>query len=250
MENWRRGNVSGRNKDIWFSIEEGGRFTSLSEIQMHPASGSNFSQGTLPGDYWYIDWNEDGIVDGNDNHPVATYNLPVFNYGLTLGFECRGWDFSMNWQGAAGIYNQYSEVFTEVGPFNGGAALDIYKDRWHTANSWDDPWNPATEWIAGYYPATGHSFNTGTTGILNSSYVRLKTLELGYTLPKKWTKVVNIKSLRVYVNGYNLLTFSGMKNIDPERPGTNGGVNTGSNSILFYNYPVNRTLNVGANIKF
>ena len=62
--------------------------------------------------------------------------------------------------------------------------------------------------------------------------------------------MVNIKSLRVYVNGYNLLTFSGMKNIDPERPGTNGGVNTGSNSILFYNYPVNRTLNVGAHIQF
>ena len=250
MENWRRGNVSGRNKDIWFSIEEGGRFTSLGEIQQHPTSGSNFNQGTLPGDYWYIDWNEDGIVDGNDNHPVATYNLPVFNYGLTFGLEYKGWDFSMNWQGAAGIYNQYSEVFTEVGPFNGGAALDIYKDRWHTANSWDDPWDPSTQWIAGYYPATGHSFNTGTTGIINSSYVRLKTLELGYTLPRRWTKVVNIKSLRVYVNGYNLLTFSGMKNIDPERPGTNGGVNTGSNSILFYNYPVNRTLNVGANIKF
>jgi TonB-linked SusC/RagA family outer membrane protein len=250
MENWRRGNVSGRNKDIWFSIEEGGRFNSLSEIQQHLTTGTNYSQGTLPGDYWYIDWNEDGVVDGNDSHPVATYNLPVFNYGLTLGFECKGWDFSMNWQGAAGIYNEYSEVFTEVGPFNGGAALDIYKDRWHTANSWDDPWNPATEWIAGYYPATGHSFNTGSTGILNSSYVRLKTLELGYTLPKEWTKAVNIKSLRVYVNGYNLLTFSGMKNIDPERPGTKGGVNTGSNSVLFYNYPVNRTLNVGANIKF
>ena len=250
MENWRRGNVSGRNKDIWFSIEEGGRFNSLSEIQQHLTTGTNYSQGTLPGDYWYIDWNEDGVVDGNDSHPVATYNLPVFNYGLTLGFECKGWDFSMNWQGAAGIYNEYSEVFTEVGPFNGGAALDIYKDRWHTANSWDDPWNPATEWIAGYYPATGHSFNTGSTGILNSSYVRLKTLELGYTLPKKWTKAVNIKSLRVYVNGYNLLTFSGLKNIDPERPGTNGGVNTGANSVLFYNYPVNRTLNVGANIKF
>ena len=250
MENWRRSNVSGRNKDIWFSIEEGGRFTSYEQIQYHPTTGTNYGQGTLPGDYWYVDWNEDGIVDGNDSHPVATYNLPVFNYGLTFGLEWKGLDFSMNWQGAAGIYNQYSEVFTEVGPFNGGAALDIYQDRWHTVHAYDDPWNPSTEWVEGYYPATGHSFSTGSTGILDSSYIRLKTLELGYTLPKKWTKIVNIKSLRLYVNAYNLLTFCGMKNIDPERPGTAGGVNSGSGSILFYNYPVNRTLNIGANIKF
>ena len=250
MENWRRGAVSGRNKDIWFAIEEGGRFSSYGEIQGHPTTGTNYGQGTLPGDYWYIDWNEDGVVDGNDSHPVATYNLPVFNYGITAGMEWRGFDAQMNWQGAAGIYNQYSEVFTEVGPFNGGAALNIYQDRWHTANVDDDPWNPSTQWIAGYYPATGHSFNEGSTGIRNTSYIRLKTLEIGYTLPAKVTGRINIKSLRFYFSGYNLLTFSPLKNIDPERPGTNGGVNTGSNSILFYNYPVNRTFNIGANIKF
>ena len=250
MENWRRGAVSGRNKDIWFAIEEGGRFSSYDEIQNHPTTGSNYGQGTLPGDYWYVDWNEDGVVDGNDSHPVATYNLPVFNYGITAGLEWRGLDFQMNWQGAAGIYNQYSEVFTEVGPFNGGAALNIYQDRWHTANIDDDPWNPATEWIAGYYPATGHSFNEGSTGIRNTSYIRLKTLEIGYTIPERITRHVNIRSLRVYFSGYNLLTFSPLKNIDPERPGTNGGVNTGSNSILFYNYPVNRTVNFGVNVKF
>lgn len=250
MENWRRGAVSGRNKDIWMSIEEGGRFGSYSEIQTHPTTGTNYGQGTLPGDYWYIDWNEDGVVDGNDSHPVATYNLPVFNYGITAGAEWRGIDFQMNWQGAAGIYNQYSEVFTEVGPFNGGAALNIYQDRWRTVNPEDDPWNPSTKWIEGFYPATGHSFNEGSTGIRNTSYIRLKTLELGYTLPSRLTKKINIKSLRVYFSGYNLLTFSPLKNIDPERPGTNGGVNTGSNSILFYNYPVNRTFNFGVNVKF
>ena len=46
----------------------------------------------------------------------------------------KGIDLSMNWQGAAGVYNSYNEVFTEVGPFNGGAVLDMYKDRWHTVN--------------------------------------------------------------------------------------------------------------------
>ena len=85
----------------------------------------------------------------------------------------------------------------------------MYKDRWHTVNVNDDPWNPNTQWVEGLYPATGHSFNTGSTGIHNTSYIRLKTLELGYTFPKVWMNKIGVKNLRVYVNAYNLLTFSG-----------------------------------------
>ncbi len=247
MENWYRGSVSGRNKDIWFSIEEGGRFENYEQIQNHGTTGTNYGQGTLPGDYWYKDWNGDGIVDGNDSHPAATYNMPVFNYGITLGVQWKGIDFSANFAGAAGIYNLYDEVFTEVGPFNGGAVLDIYTDRWHTVNVDDDPWNPNTEWVKGYYPATGHSFNEGTTGIKNTSYMRLKTLEIGYTLPERLLKAVKIKDVRIYFSGYNLLTFCGMKDIDPERPGASGGV---GGTVAFYNYPVNKTYNIGATLKF
>lgn len=251
MDNWYRTNVSGRNKDIWFTYEEGGRFTSYEQIRYHNTTGANLGQGTLPGDYYYEDWNGDGIVNDGDRHPVATYNLPVFNYGITLGAAYKGVDLSMNWQGAAGVYNSYDEVFTEVGPFNGGAVLDIYKDRWHTAGVSDDPWNPNTQWVSGLYPATGHSFNTGSTGIKNSSYIRLKTLEVGYTLPKMWVTKVGIKDCRFYFNAYNLLTFTGLDNIDPERPGRQGGANSNDSSgILFYNYPVNRTFNIGATIKF
>lgn len=249
MENWYRGAVSGRNKDIWFSVEEGGRYNNYEDIWYHGTTG-DLSSGTLPGDYWYKDWNSDGVIDGNDSHPMATYNLPVFNYGLTISADWKGIDLSMNWQGAAGIYNAYDEVFTEVCPFNGGAALDIYKDRWYTANITDDPWNPHTEWIKGYYPATGHSFNSWGTGIHNTSYIRLKTLEIGYTMPKKWMGIVGVKSLRIYANAYNLLTITGLKNMDPERPGHTGGVNGSGSGILFYNYPVNRTFNFGASIKF
>lgn len=251
MDNWYRGNVSGRNKDIWFAYEEGGRFGSYEEIRYHGTTGANLGQGMLPGDYWYQDWNGDGIVDDNDKHPVANFNLPVFNYGITMGAEWKGVDLSMNWQGSAGVYNSYDEVFTEVAPFNGAAVLDIYTDRWHTANLTDDPWNPATQWVSGLYPATRHSFNTGTTGIKNTSYLRLKTLEVGYTLPKVWMSKAGIKNLRVYFNAYNLLTFTGLDNIDPERPGHQGGANNNEDKgILFYNYPVNRTFNIGATVKF
>ncbi|MCM1505126.1 MAG: TonB-dependent receptor [Muribaculum sp.] len=247
MEYWRRGNVSGRNKDIWWSYEEGGRYGSYEDIRYHNTLG-DVGQQTLPGDYWYKDWNGDGVIDGNDNHPVATYNLPVFNYGFTLGASWKGIDLSTTWQGVAGVYSQYNEVFTEVGPLNGGASLSYYTDRWHTANITDDPWNPHTDWVKGEYPATGHDFNAGTTGIHNTSYLRLKTLEVGYTFPQKWMKHAGVKDLRVYFNAYNLLTFTGMKHMDPERPGSSGGASTGS--VAFYNYPINRTYNVGATLKF
>ena len=80
-----RRDVSGRNKDIWFTHEEGGRFGSYDDIRYHGTTGANYGQGTLPGDYYYKDWNGDGIIDDSDRHPMATFNLPVFNYGITLG---------------------------------------------------------------------------------------------------------------------------------------------------------------------
>lgn len=251
MQNWYRTDVSGRNKDIWFAYEEGGRFSSYDDIRWHNTIGGGFGQQSLPGDYWYEDWNGDGVINDDDRHPVATFNLPVFNYGFTFGGSWKGIDIATTWQGVGNVYSSYDEVFTEVGPFNGGASLSYYTDRWHTANVTDDPWNPHTQWIEGEFPATGHDFNAGTTGIHNTSYLRLKTLEVGYTLPSKWMKAAGLKDFRVYFNAYNLWTISGLKHMDPERPGRQGGSNDGrSEGILFYNYPVNRTFNIGATLKF
>jgi hypothetical protein len=250
MINWRdKDNVSGRNKDIWWANEEeAGRFSSYDDIRWHDLP---VDQNALPGDYYYEDWNGDGVIDGNDKHPVATYNLPVFNYGLTLGAQWKGIDMAMNWAGSAGVYNQYDEVFSSVFPLNGGALLNIYKDRWHTVNMDDDPWNPSTQWIEGKYPATSHGFNTGTTGIKNTSFIRLKTLEVGYTFPVSWLQKVSVREMRVYVNAYNLLTFTRNKDIDPERPGHAGSANNNKDEgVLFYNYPINRTFNIGASLKF
>ena len=245
---WRDGNRSGRNKDIWWAYEEGGRFTSFDQIRYHETP---VGQSTLPGDYGYEDWNGDGVIDGADEHPYATFNLPVFNYGFTLGGSWKGIDLATTWQGVGNVYAKYDEVFTEVGPFGGGASLSYYTDRWHTANVEDDPWNPHTQWIEGEFPATGHSFSTGSTGIKDMSYLRLKTLEVGYTIPSKILKVVGAKDLRVYFNAYNLWTITKNKHMDPERPGHQGGANDGqSEGILFYNYPVNRTFNVGATLRF
>ena len=76
----------------------------------------------------------------------------------------------------------------------------------------------------------------------------MKTLELGYTFPDKWVRKAGIRRLRVYFSGYNLLTFCGLKGMDPERPGAAGGASMGLSQE--YNYPNNRTFNVGVNLKF
>ena len=190
-------------------------------------------------------------MDGQDRIPVATYNLPTFNYGINGGATWKSVDFSMNWQGSAGVYNQYDEVFTEVGPFDGGAALSMYTDRWHTLNVWDDPWHPDTEWVEGHYPATGRPFNTGTTGIKKHLLYPFENIRGRVYFAKAWSEKVNVNVVRVYVNGYNLLTFSGLKYMDPERPGTRGAlILVPGNSVLFYNYPVNRVINFGVVLKF
>jgi ASC-1-like (ASCH) protein len=80
---------------------------------------------------------------------------------------------------------------------------------------------------------------------MNASYLRLKTLELGYTLPKELLSKVNIKNLRVYISGYNILTFTPLENADPERMGESA-----SDYADFYSYPNNKTYTVGASIKF
>lgn len=244
-DNWRN-RSSGRYNDIWWGQESGGMFTSLEDIRKFERP---MGQGSLPGDWWLTDWNEDGVIDGGDDHPIASYGLPVFNYGISLGASWKGLDLALDFQGAYGVYVQYTEVLTEALPFGGQNTLTYFMDRWRPAEQGADYFSPNTEWIPGYYPVTGHDGRrTGTNGVQNASYMRLKTAQLGYTLSQNLVSKIGIKNLRVYLSGYNLLTFTGLKNVDPERPGASGGAST--SSIDIYNYPVNRTLTIGASVKF
>jgi TonB-linked SusC/RagA family outer membrane protein len=242
-DNWRN-RYSNRNKDIWWGKEYAGQFGSYEQIYNHPTL---VSSGTLPGDYYYQDWNGDGVINDADNHPIATYNMPLINYGFTLGGSWRGLDLTMNFQGAAKVYVQYSEVLAGPLQFDGGA-LTQFLDRWRPVDAGADLFNPSTQWFAGYYPSTGSAMAEGTRAVQNASYLRLKTLELGYSLPQQWLKTLKIKNLRIYASAYNLLTWTGLKYTDPEHPGSAGGSSSGD--IDVYKYPINKTYNIGASIKF
>ena len=247
-DHWRN-RTSGRYTEIWWGREAEQMFTNVTDIRNYTAYPQ--PQGRLPGDWSFVDWNEDGIVDGSDDHPMATNGLATFNFGFSGGANYKGFDVNFHFQGAQGVYVQFSEVFTEALPFGGRNSMAWFMDRWRPTDPDADLFSPETQWTSGWYPYTGgDTRRTGTNARQNASYIRLKTLELGYTLPKAITSKVNIKSMRVYVNGYNLLTFSKLNGIDPERPGSSTGVGTSSNTVDMYQYPNNRTYTVGVNIKF
>ena len=242
---WRN-RTAGRYNDIWWGNETGGMFTNYNDIRTFDIPQG---QGQVPGDWWLTDWNEDGVVNGQDDHPIATLGLPVFNYGISLGASWRGLDLALDFQGTHGVFVQYNELLVEALPFGGQNTLSFFYDRWHPADPNADYFDASTEWIPGYFPVTGHTGRReGTNGVQNASYIRLKTTELGYTLPDRWVSQIGIKNLRIYFSGYNLLTFTGLKYMDPERPGQRGGAQSGP--VDLYNYPNNKTYTFGASIKF
>jgi TonB-linked SusC/RagA family outer membrane protein len=253
---WRN-RTSGRWNNIWWGNESQHMFTSLDEIRNYARP---MGQGALPGDWINNDWNGDGVVNPSggisDDHPIATTGLPLFNYGINLGGSWKNFDLAANLQGSYGVYAQYGEVLTEALSFGGQNTLSYFMDRWRPADPNADYFSTATKWIPGFFPVTGHDGRrTGTNLVQNASFMRLKTLEIGYTLPKNLLAKVGVKSLRVYLSGYNLLTFTPLKNVDPERPGSGGGSaatygGASSNYVDFYNYPVNKTYTLGASIKF
>jgi TonB-linked SusC/RagA family outer membrane protein len=247
-ENWRNAQQD-RYTNIWWGKQYGGQFTSYSQIYQYNVNTGAGNQNVVPGDYYYLDWNNDGVIDAKDESPIAVRDIPLVNFGLTLGAAWHGFDFNMLLQGATQFHVQYAEQMAEPLMY-GRSALTQFLDRWHTADPRADVFDPNTVWVPGYYPAMGSPVAEGTRAVQDASYVRIKSLELGYSLPKKLLRRIGASNLRVYVNSYNLATFTGLKNSDPEHPGTVADGADWNYSQGGYKYPMNRTFSVGASITF
>ena len=244
---WRNRSLN-RYNDIWFGYGEAGRYTNYNQIFNSYYTDSS----TLPGDYIYEDWNGDGTIDDMDKHPIATTtnatasnwqdkkNYPLMNFGLTIGANWKGLDLNMLLQGSAMSYIAYGEQLSAPLQFDGNA-LDMFLDRWRPIDPNAHPYNPATEWISGYYAFGAKTPDANSEFMIQKGdYLRLKSIELGYTLPKQWLAPLGVKNLRVYFNAYNLLTLTDVKGVDPEKP----------TELYGYMYPMNKTYNFGANITF
>ncbi|MBE7171600.1 MAG: TonB-dependent receptor [Williamsia sp.] len=236
--NWT-GNQNDRLQGVHFGLTGNGQFQSWDEIYNSPYY---IGRGTLPGDYRYEDWNGDGEINGNDNHPNRFNQNPWMNFSFLFDGSYKGFDLNFLLQGSAKSSLIYGEQLRQPLWGNGeSGAMEQFMDRWHPADPKADPYSPSTVWVPGHFAYTGTLPDENSTfNDENGAYLRLKSIELGYTLPGRWLDRVGIKNFRVYANAYNLFTITKVKWVDPEHPYDTFG----------YLYPLNKTVSAGINLTF
>lgn len=245
MDRWRNGLSNRWNDIVWgYQVEE--QFSNKEDIIYAPIQcGVLGNSYLLPGDYRYKDVNGDGVIDGNDVMPIFYGGTPKMFYGLTLSGEWKGIDLNILIQGSGKYTVRFQGVYGEVLAYDLNTPAYFF-DRWHKA----DPYNPDSEWIQGKYPSTrtitwaGSNYWENNIWRRDASYLRLKSIEIGYTIPRRFTNKIGIESLRIYSTGHNLLTITDpfVKAFDPEK--IEGLNNEG------FGYPLMRNFNLGININF
>lgn len=177
--------------------------------------------------------------------PIFWGGNPKVYYGINLSAQWKGFDFNALLQGSGKYSVRFQEVYSQILWSKANTPAYFY-DRWHKA----DPYDPHSEWVAGKWPAARYAENMGAiysesdVWRRDASYLRLKSVELGYTLPRKWVQRYWLENVRVYANAYNLLTFadSFVKPFDPEK--IEGAFSAG------LGYPLTKSFNIGINISF
>ena len=189
-----------------------------------------------PGDCVYVDLNGDNIIDANDQKPLGYTDNPEITYSVNFNFQWKGLDFTMLWIGADHVSRQLNGYFRDqFGSTNTSALTQYVAD-----NSWTED---NTDAILPRISFTNrvHNNRDSQAWIINSRYVRLKNVEVGYAfVPKQKDAFFNY--IRVYASGNNLLTFADFKGNDPEAPGS--GLDYG------VRYPMTRLFNIGVQVNF
>ena len=234
--------VHAKNGDVWpyfYGLKTNGLFQSWDEVNSYTnANGGLIQPNAHPGDVRFVDVDGDGSIGSGDRTKIGK-GAPDVTFGFTLGAEWKGFDFNAAFQGTLG--NDVFD-FAQRGDVPAMNRPSWIMDRWHgegTSNKIPrmTSANPNGNW------------QSSDLFIKNGSYMRLKTIQLGYTLPQNLTRVASIQRLRFYVSAENLLTITGYDGFDPELGGGDGasatamGVDKGI-------YPQSRTIYVGANITF
>ena len=227
-----------------WGLEAIGQFNSWEEIATYPINNDRQGNKTLrPGDIKYKDVNGDGVINSLDERPIGYRedSTPILNFGLNFSFGWKGFDLAFDFTG--GAMGSWYQQWEQRNPFHDGGNNPQYymEDTWRLSDIWDAD----SELIPGKYPMllignSSHSnYWNSTFWKKNVRYVKLRNLELGYTLPKHIVEKALISDLRFYVAGTNLLTFTNAPGIDPESTEGNG-----------LGYPTTRIINIGVNLKF
>jgi TonB-linked SusC/RagA family outer membrane protein len=203
-----------------------GIFATVEDLAAYPKL-----PGNQPGDLRYVDVNNDGVINANDRVREELSNVPQIIYGFNIGVAYRNFDLTILLQGQA---RSVQYVLTEAGE------VGNYFDSWAS-----NRWSPSN--TAGTFPRvdvrTSSSINGGLYRndfwLYNTSFMRVKNVELGYNLPTSVAEKIKLTGARIYLSAFNLATFSKVKDFDPEGQ---------SESAQFY--PQQQIFNAGVNLKF
>lgn len=238
IEKGNRRTALGQQYNSYYMYKATGKFfNSQEEADAFTAKyGNPFGRKFMAGDIIYEDTNGDGKLDSNDRIYTKHTDIPAITYNINLGATWKGFDLSMTWQGVGSV----SHIFNRevLGEFSGDAS--------HPSTMWKDSWTESN-----HNAKMPRVFETGnspsdmtramsTFWLWNTAYLRLKTLQLGYSLPENVLKGIGVERVRIYYAGENLLTFHSLPfNIDPEITSERGS-----------SYPLLRSHAIGINITF
>jgi len=222
----------------FYGFKTDGIFQNAAEVAAYVNEDGDLLQPkAAPGDVRFVDFDGNGVIDDNDRTYIGK-GVPDWSFGLNLGFEWKGIDFNMLLQGTIG--NQVFNVSRRTDLYYVNLPRTIL-NRWTgegTSNT-----NPRF-----VFESANENYRSSDLWVEDGSFLRARNVQLGYTLPQKWTKKIFIQRLRIYAQAENLFTLTKYTGCDPEVTGGNGfssdlGVDRGV-------YPQSRTFSVGVNLNF
>jgi len=223
----------------FYLLQADGIFQNQQEIDNWKGkNGQVLQPNAKPGDIRYLDVNGDGVINSSD----VAYSgspFPQFSYGVNFNASYKNFDFTLFLQGTYGnkIYN--------ANLWEGMRGTDQYNFNTRLLDAWT-PSNTNTDVPRLTWNDPNHNSYPSTRFLQNGSYLRFKTVQIGYTLPADLLNRVGVSKLRIYVNANNLFTISPYTGYDPSYTG-DGLLNRGVDQAL---YPLARTITAGATLNF
>lgn len=223
VKDWQR--KEGHPIDSYLLFRTDGLFNTQEEIDSYPHLAN-----TKPGDIKYIDYNNDGLISNDDMVREYKSSMPKIVYGLNCNVAYKGFDLNLFLQGQA-----CASVY--INPTASG--IDINVPRWLYENRWT-PKTPNNEMPRAFsFRSETNNTRPSDFWLRKANFLRLKNVELAYTLPTKWIKWLGLENVRLYISGSNLLTFDNIKDYDPEVV----------NSLGIF-YPATSMYNFGVDVTF
>lgn len=235
---------TGRRVGQFYGLLFDGFYNSWEEINALDRPVSSWNGNRLqPGDMRYVDVNKDGKIDMYDMVPIGYSPTPEIIYGFSVGCSWRGIDFSALFQGASHVSIKYfgRALWPFINAHNSAKTLILERwtqERYERGEAINFPrlsMSPSRD--------TDNNYQDSNFWIRNADYLRLKNVEIGYTFRKSQLKALGLESLRLYVSGTNLFTWTDVIDLDPEAPSKGGATEINT-------YPLQKIYNVGINVQF